>query len=202
MQNYTLKFRSLSKRKASLEPTWMSAQTFSWRLSTETCRWLTQIRSRESTMTTELLLGWIGLLAALIAVGVSIYAILDVIREVKKLIRIERNRAYARILNDMAWLFITPTERAHSKEIAKGLEEFSMFAKILNPERTPDISTNTVNNEALAMADRLVTNGYARWNDGWDIEKVKVELQSWQTAKNEVRLANILGKEQKAKSLF
>ncbi len=153
-------------------------------------------------MTTELLLGWIGLLAALIAVGVSIYAILDVRREVKKLIRIERNRAYARILNDMAWLFITPTERAHSKEIAKGLEEFSMFAKILNPERTPDISTNTVNNEALAMADRLVTNGYARWNDGWDIEKVKVELQSWQTAKNEVRLANILGKEQKAKSLF
>jgi hypothetical protein len=99
-------------------------------------------------------------------------------------------------------LFITPTERAHSKEIAKGLEEFSMFAKILNPERTPNISTNTVNNEALAMADRLVTNGYARWNDGWDIEKVKVELQSWQAAKNEVRLANILGKEQKAKSLF
>jgi len=49
---------------------------------------------------------------------------------------------------------------------------------------------------------RGIVRTYARWNDGWDIEKVKVELQSWQTAKNEVRLANILGKEQKAKSLF
>src|SRR5260370_26396974 len=107
----------------------MSAQTFDWRLLTETCRWLTQIRSRESTMRTELLLGWIGLLAALIAVGVSIYAILDVRREVKKLIRIERNRAYARILNDMAWLFITPTERPPSYEIAQGLAELSMFSE-------------------------------------------------------------------------
>ena len=104
-------------------------------------------------MSVELLLG-------LVALGISIYAILDVRKEVKKLIAIERNRAYSRILNDMAWLFINATERAHSKEIAKGLEEFSMLAKVLNPERTPDISTHTVNNEALAMADRLVKNGY------------------------------------------
>jgi len=150
----------------------------------------------------EFIFGWIGVLSFFVGTGVSIYAICDVRKEIKKLIRLERNRVYASVLNDIAWVFLAPTERAQSKEISRSLEEFHLLAKALEPKTTPEIAIRFVNHEAVVRADKLVKGGYAIWSPGWDMEKVKAELHRWQTVKNEVALTSIFGKERKDKSLF
>ena len=72
----------------------------------------------------------------------------------------------------------------------------------LDPKQAPDLTNHAVNNEALAFANKLVNNGFARWKPGWNREEVKKTLHDWQTAINDNRMTNILGEEQKKKSLF
>jgi sensor domain CHASE-containing protein len=153
-------------------------------------------------MSTELILTSFGLLVAIAAIVVSVWAILDVRAQVKELIRLERKRVFTKVRNDMVWLFINPTERAHTPEIAKGLEEFAVLSQALDPKQTADLTNHAMNNEALTFAEKLVKNGYATWKDGWNMEELKKTLHNWQTAINDVRMTNILGEEQKRKSLL
>src|SRR5271170_7005021 len=139
----------------------------------------------------------VGLLISLVAIGLAVYAIYDVRTQVKELISLERKRVFTKTRNDMVWLFIDPTERAHTPEIAKGLEEFAILSMALDPKQTPDLTNHAVNNDALMFADKLVRNGYATWKPGWNIDEVKKTLHNWQTAINDNRITNILGKEQK-----
>jgi hypothetical protein len=88
-------------------------------------------------MSTELILAWAALSIALIGLGVSVWAFLDVWRRVKGLIQLERKRVFTRIRNDMVWLFIDSTERSHTPDIAKGLEEFAVLSMTLDPGKTP-----------------------------------------------------------------
>jgi len=101
-----------------------------------------------------------------------VYAIRDVREQVKRLINLERKRVFTRTRNDMVWLFVDPTELAHSAEIAKGLEEFAVISATLDPKQTAEFTGNVVNNEALVFADKLVDGGYAIWKPGWDMEKL------------------------------
>jgi hypothetical protein len=142
----------------------------------------------------------IGILGILITTAVAVYAILDVRKQVKGLLVVERNLAYAKILNDMSWLFVDPTERAHSAEIAKGLQEFCLLAQVITPKRAMAVHKETVEKEALSVAKDLVENGAARWKSDLDVEKVKEELYKWQTEKNDVRIHRIFG--DKKSSLF
>jgi hypothetical protein len=153
-------------------------------------------------VSTELILVWAALLVALIGLGVSVWAVLDVRKQVKEMIRLERKRVFTRTRNDMVWLFIDPTERSHTPDIAKGLEEFSVLSAALDPEQTPELTNHAMNNEALMFAEKLVNGGYARWKPGWDKEKLKQALHDWRTAIIANRMANILGKERREKSLF
>lgn len=140
----------------------------------------------------------IGFLGILITTGIAIYAILDVRKQVNGLLVVERNLAYAKILNDMSWLFVDPTDKAHSVEIAKGLEEFCLLAQVINPKRAIGVHKETVEREALSLAKDLVENGAANWKSDLDLEKVKEALHGWQTEKNAVRIHKIFGEKKSA----
>lgn len=142
-------------------------------------------------MNTELVLTWVALVVGIIGVIVSVLAVLDVRHQVTRLIQLERKRVFTRIRNDMVWSFVDATEQSHTPEIAKGLEEFALLSMELDTEHTPDLTNNAVNHESLKFADELVSKGYAVWKPGWDKNKVKQELESWQKAINANRLDNI-----------
>jgi len=143
----------------------------------------------------------IGIAGIVITTAIAIYAILDVRRQVKGLLKVQRGVACAKIINDMAWLFVDPTEKAHSAEIAKGLEEFCLLAQVITPESGVNVHKETVEKEALSLAQELVENGAATWKSELDKEKVKKELHGWQTEKNAARIAKIFG-EKKRWSIF
>lgn len=84
----------------------------------------------------------------------------------------------------MVWLFVDPTELAHSVDIAKGLEEFNLITVAIDPKQTADITNNVVNNEALVYAEKLVKGGYATWKPGWNMEKVKQAVDEWKQPPN------------------
>jgi hypothetical protein len=142
----------------------------------------------------------IGILGILITTAIAVYAILDVRKQVKGLLVVERNLAYAKILNDMSWLFVDPTDKAHSVEIAKGLEEFCLLAQVITPRRALAVHKETVERESLSLAKDLVENGAATWKSDLDLEKVKKELHAWQTEKNAVRIHKIFGEKKSSLS--
>ena len=125
----------------------------------------------------------IGIVGIVITTAIAVYAILDVKERVKGLITLERNRVFSKIRNDMVWLFVDPTELAHSVEIAKGLEEFNLVSAALDPKQSADLTNNVVNNETLAFAEKLVNAGYATWKTGWDMDKVKQTINEWKGQK-------------------
>ncbi len=136
----------------------------------------------------------IGIAGIVITTAIAIYAILDVRKQVKGLLIVQRGAAYAKIINDMAWLFVDPTEKAHSAEIAKGLEEFCLLAQVVTPEPGVNVHKEIVEREALSLAKELVENGAATWKSELDQDKVKKELHGWQTEKNAARISKIFGK--------
>jgi hypothetical protein len=129
-------------------------------------------------------LGAAGIVAT---AGFGIWAINDAREQVRGFIRTERNVAWSRILNELVWLFVDPTDRSHSKEVATGLGVFALLAQELNPEQTPESLKEAAENEALQLAEQLVTGGYAVWKPGLDPEKVLQKLKEWETEKAKVR---------------
>ncbi len=124
----------------------------------------------------------IGIAGTVITTIIAVYAICDVRKQVKGLISLERKRVFTRIRNQMVWLFIDPTELAHTEEIAKGLEEFYLISATLDPKQTVEFTSNVVNNEALVFAEKSVSEGYATWKPGWDMEKLKQTVRDWKHA--------------------
>jgi hypothetical protein len=141
-------------------------------------------------MTWELIFGIVGI-AGLI---VSVCAIIDVRAQVMRLIRLERNRAYSRVANDTAWLFLTSNDSSHSKEVLKGLEEFFLLAEEAKPGWVTEATYDAVTNQSLEIANDYVDRGIAKWGEDWDAEKVKEELRAWRAAKNQVRVSKMYRK--------
>jgi hypothetical protein len=127
----------------------------------------------------------IGIVGIVITTIIAVYAIIDAREQVNGLISVERKRVFTRTRNDMVWLFVDPTELAHTPEIAKGLEEFNLISAALDPKWTPDLTQSVVNNEALVFAEKLVSEGYATWKPGWDMEKLKQTIHNWHGPRDE-----------------
>jgi len=119
--------------------------------------------------------------------------VFDVRKQVKDLIELEYRRSYAKVLNDMAWMFLESTDKGYPVGIAKGLEDFSLLSHTLNPGRNEETPKLTVEREALVMADKLVQVGAAKWQPDFDMEKVRKALHDWQNQKNKVRLLRMIG---------
>lgn len=141
-----------------------------------------------SIMGVDTILGIIGIAAT---AGVGIWAINDVRQQVHRLILMDRNLAWVRVQNDLVWLFVDPTDKAHGKEIAKGLGEFAVLARELDPQRIPEDLKTAAENEALEMAERLVADGYAKWKMDLDMKKVLQRLEEWKAQKSKSRVENL-----------
>lgn len=139
----------------------------------------------------------VGVVGILAAAGFSWWAINDARKQVREQTRIQRNLAWVKIQTDLMWLFINPTEKAHSKEIAKGLEEFALLSRALDPRKKPENLKAAAENEALETAEKLVRDGLATWKEDFDVEKVRQALHTWKAEKDAVRAA----KDSKRKTL-
>lgn len=129
----------------------------------------------------------LGAAGILITAAFSICAIRDARDQVRGFIRTERNLAWTRIQNELVWLFVDPTDKSHTKEVATGLAVFAMLAQELDPQKTPSDLKEAAENEALELAEKLVSGGYATWKPDLDIGAVQQRLTCWRTAKNKVR---------------
>jgi hypothetical protein len=139
----------------------------------------------------------VGIVGTIVTAAIAVYAILDVRKEVRQLILVQRNLAFTRIVQDFAWLFLEPTGTGHTREIAKGMGEFSLLAETFDATKPFAVSKATVENESLVTAQDLVEAGYATWKEDWDMESVKKALRDWQNEKNTARLASIFGQKKK-----
>jgi hypothetical protein len=135
-------------------------------------------------MDTGTVVGGIGILAT---AAFSIWASIDTRRQVRRLIRTQRDLAWVRVQNDLVWLFVDPTGKGHSKEIARGMGEYAVLAKELDPEATPDDLRKAANNEALEMAVMLVADGYGEWKEDLDMAKLREALAKYKAEKDDVR---------------
>ncbi len=131
-----------------------------------------------------IVLGAAGIVAT---AAFGVWAINDARKQVRGFVRTERNLAWTRVQNDLVWLFVDPTEKSHSKEIATGLAVFALLAKELSPEQTPENLKEAAENEALEMAEKLVAGGYATWKPEFDRQRVCQKLKEWKAEKDKVR---------------
>jgi hypothetical protein len=132
-------------------------------------------------------------LVSIIGMCVAIYAIRDTRALARNAIFLERNRVYARVRNDMAWLYIDPTGSGHTSEIAKQLEEFCNLAQALDPAWEIGDIKFAVEREALQYADTLVATGVGAWKPDIKPDGVAQALKEWQSDKSRERIKKILG---------
>jgi len=126
----------------------------------------------------------VGILATAIF---SIWAINDARKQVRQQAKVQRDVAWVKVQNDLVWLFVDPTDRAHSKEVVKGLSEFALLSKVLDPRKSPENLKRAAENEALDMAERLVAAGSATWKPDLDREKARSALSEWRAEKDVAR---------------
>lgn len=125
------------------------------------------------------------------------FAIYDTRKQMRELLRLDRLRVYKKVRTDMMWLYIDPTERAHTPEIAKGMEDLWTIVQILDPEWTLADLKGAVENEAKFAARVLAENGQAAWKDGLPIAEIDEQVRRWESNRNRERIQNLLGKKRK-----
>lgn len=133
-----------------------------------------------------IILGAGGIIAT---AGFGVWAINDARNQVRASVRTERNLAWTKVQNELVWLFVDPTDRSHTKEIATGLAVLALLAKELNPEKKPEALKEAAENDALEMAQQLVDGGYATWKPDLDTQKVRQRLSEWDAEKSKARAA-------------
>ena len=125
-----------------------------------------------------------GILATAV---VGVWAINDARKQVREQTTIQRNLAWARIINDLMWDFVDPTDRAHSKDVTKGLADFVLLSKALDPRKNPDVLKSAAEYEAVCMAEKAVADGSASWKPNLDVEGVQKALQERKAQKDVAR---------------
>src|SRR6266478_7437561 len=97
-------------------------------------------------------IGLAGLIVGLAALGIAIYGIRDVRNQVRRLIELETDLAYSRVLYKMVWRFVDPTEETARSRPEHDMQEFTMLVRALDPTETLDSVQEFANNELLSLA--------------------------------------------------
>lgn len=122
-----------------------------------------------------------------VTAGFSVWAINDARKQVKEQTAIQRNVAWARIVNDLMWDFVDPTDKAYSREVTKGLADFVLLSKALDPCKNPDALRRAATYEAVRMAEKAVADGAGSWKPNLDLEGVQKALADWKAQKDSAR---------------
>jgi len=127
----------------------------------------------------------VGLLGLAIAIGallVAIFGIRDVREQVHKLLTMERNRTYTRLVHKMVETeFVDLSSESLHTDLAQLKHEFSLLARSVDDRVTIESALHEANNEILSYARQLVDAGYAKWKLDMDEEKAKQVILNWNT---------------------
>lgn len=135
-----------------------------------------------------------ALVVSVAALTVAIFAIKDVRDLVRRhVIEAQAFAVFAEATNRLAWDFVTATKPLYSPEMSALLGKFAQLSQALDSKYTAAGSKEFIENEALVLADSLVENGGARWNDGVDADAIKAQLRRWKDEKQKLRMQNIFG---------
>ncbi|MGA7638007.1 MAG: hypothetical protein WA657_12350 [Candidatus Acidiferrales bacterium] len=135
-----------------------------------------------------------ALLVGIAALIVSIYAILDARKKAQEAILLDRNRAYARARNKMAWLYLDSTNVGYPSDVAAAVEQFGIIAKAAGGKWSDKALKEAVENESLVFASLLVSRGVAAWKPEMSKFDIEQHLQNWQADKNRERIQTLLGR--------
>ncbi len=139
-------------------------------------------------------IGLAGLIVGLAALGIAIYGIRDVREKVRRLIELESNLAFSRVLNKMVWRFVDPTEETARSRPEHDMHEFTMLVRALDPKETVDSAQEFANNELLSLAQDYVSHGVATWKPDMDENTIREMVKSWRSDKNSQLLKSMFGK--------
>jgi hypothetical protein len=139
-------------------------------------------------------IGLAGLIVALIALLVAVYGIRDVREQVRLLVELQRNLAFATVLHRMVWRFVDPTKDTAEFEAMRDMQQFTMLVRVIEPKETLDSAQSFANNELLSLAHDLVGLGFATWKPDMDEEVIRGMVKTWQGEKNSKLLKSMFGK--------
>lgn len=114
----------------------------------------------------------------------SVYGIFDVRKQVRMLVELQRNLIFAKILREMVWRFVEPTEDTRQFGISNEMHEFTMLVRALEPKKTLDEVQAYANNEVLTHAKTMVARGLATYKPDMDEQVIEEMVRSWQNEKN------------------
>jgi hypothetical protein len=138
---------------------------------------------------------------SVIALLVSIYAIIDNKAIASRAVFLARDQAFTKIRNNMVWEYIDPTPDAHRMDIANDSEQFGAMAKAAEPGKWTDaIIKEVIDSTSLHYASALVAAGLGKWKPKFSMEAIDKKLHEWQTSQNRERINTLLGR--KNESLF
>jgi hypothetical protein len=134
-------------------------------------------------------------IVSVVALVVSIYAIIDARKKAHEAIVLQRNLAWSKALSETMWLFIDRTEKAHTPEVADATYQCFLLMDAADPGKwTQGDLKEAVDNESLQSAEEMVRAGYARWKEGFLLEKGEARLRRWKSDKNRERIRILLGR--------
>lgn len=138
--------------------------------------------------------GLAGLIVGLAALGIAIYGIRDVREQVRLLIGLQRNLTFSELLNKMVWRFVDPTKDAAKQTTIAEMQQYTMLATLLEPNKSLNEVQDAASKDVLALAEALVSRGHATWKPDMDEHKIREILKSWQSEKNLEALKSMFGK--------
>src|SRR5260370_9284098 len=103
--------------------------------------------------------GLAGLVVGITALIIAIFGIKDVRDQVRFLITLERNRAWARILHGMVWRVVERTEDLERFQLSSEMHEFTMLVRALEPAQTFNSVQEYANKEVLPLARHWHSGG-------------------------------------------
>ena len=125
-----------------------------------------------------------ALIVGIVAMLVTVYAILDVRDQVRVMVALQRNLLWAKLVREMVWRFVEPTEETREFGISNEMHEFTMLVRALEPKKTLDEVQAYANNEVLTHVKEMVARGLATWKPDMDENVILEMVRSWQNEKN------------------
>jgi len=108
------------------------------------------------------LVGLVGLIVALIALGVAIYGVRDVREQVKFLVMLERNVVFSKELRFKALQFVELVDDAQLLQ-SRDMHGLSMLVRAIDSKQTLDSVQEYTTKESLSLAREMVSLGLAKW---------------------------------------
>lgn len=142
-------------------------------------------------MTWTDIVAWVSLAIGIVALLVTVYAILDVRNQVRRLVELHGNLLCAELVPEMVEPWVIPTK---TKLDSNRLQKFLMVQRFLHPEEyDAETGQRTVQRQGLWLANELVERGMAVWKPHIDLAKVRSELAECARETNIGRLKGLFG---------